>query len=76
MVISVSHGTLTRIQQQYNMSTKQATIRKSTIMSVDDSVLTNLVSISNHMIEKTGHPIASVDTVTVCSLIAVSKQAV
>ena len=35
VVISVSHSTLTRIKQQYNMSTK----RKSTMRSVDDGVL-------------------------------------
>ena len=36
VVIDVSHSRLACTQQQYNMSTK----RKSTMMSVDDSVLT------------------------------------
>ena len=39
VVISVSHSTLARIKQHYNMSTKRATKRKSPMMSVDYSVL-------------------------------------
>ena len=42
VVISVSHSTLARIKQQYNMRSKQATTCKSTMMSVDDSVLQSL----------------------------------
>ena len=37
--IKASYRTLTRIEQQYNMSTKRTTKRKSTTMSVDDNVL-------------------------------------
>ena len=43
VVINVSHSTLTRIQQQYNMSTK----RKSTMMSVDDRVLQSFHTLVN-----------------------------
>ena len=47
VVISVSCSTLARIKQQYNMSTKRATKRKSTMMSVDDSVLTKFQTLLN-----------------------------
>ncbi len=47
VVINVSCSTLARIKQQYNMSTKRATKRKSTMMSVDDSVLTKFQTLVN-----------------------------
>ena len=48
--IKVSHSTyltLTGIKQQYNMSTKRTAKRKSTTMSVDDSVLTTFEKLLN-----------------------------
>ena len=47
VVINVSHSTRTRIQQQYNMSTKRAIKRKSSMMSVDDSVLPKFQTLFN-----------------------------
>ena len=42
--ISASLSTLTRIRQQYNMSTKRAATCKSSMMSVDDSVLVTAIA--------------------------------
>ena len=51
-IISILYSILTRIKQQYNMSFKQVTIRKSSIMSVDDSILTTFQTLLNDVFIK------------------------
>ena len=43
-VIHVSRSTLTRINQQYKLSSKRVNKRKHTMMSIDDSVITEYQS--------------------------------
>ena len=43
-VIHVSRSTLTRINQQYKLSSKRVSKRKHTMMSIDDSVITEYQS--------------------------------